>query len=351
MRFTALALLTAFAAATLSAGPLDPPAGPVQPTGKTIQEAEPRIAVNAENTPGDADSVYKITAPGSYYLTGNVTGIAGFNGIEIDAGEVTLDLNGYTVRGVTDSLNGIHMQSFRDNVVIRNGIVRNWSLSGINGRIDSGRIENITATFNGAWGIDNNAGGSYSTVITDCEAANNGAIIAVGGIRASDVALVRNCVSLRNGGTGIIVGATSRVLDCVVSGNEGNGIHAGSDTLITGCTVAGNRSHGIAVNSDCVVASNNCGGNGAGDFGAGVYVIGGGSRIEGNTCTDADRGIIVDSSGNAIIRNVCSGNSLNWQVAAGNVCLVVQAATSAAITGNAGGVSPGSTDPNANFTY
>jgi hypothetical protein len=39
-------------------------------------------------------------------------------------------------------------------------------------------------------------------------------------------------------------------------------------------------------------------------------------------------------------------------VAIGNVCLVVQASTnSVAISGNAGGTAPGSTDPNANFTF
>jgi hypothetical protein len=36
---------------------------------------------------------------------------------------------------------------------------------------------------------------------------------------------------------------------------------------------------------------------------------------------------------------------------AGNVILVVNATTAAAVTGNSGGTAPGSTDPNANFTY
>ena len=55
------------AAATMVsfAGPLDPPAGPVASTYKTLTEVEPRIAINATNTPGDADSIYKVTQPGS----------------------------------------------------------------------------------------------------------------------------------------------------------------------------------------------------------------------------------------------------------------------------------------------
>lgn len=66
--------------------------------------------------------------------------------------------------------------------------------------------------------------------------------------------------------------------------------------------------------------------------------------------TKNDRGIDVSSSGNLSVRNSASGNTLNWAVAAGNACLVVLGTVSGAINGNSGGVGPGSTDPNANFT-
>ena len=64
------------------AGDLNPPAGSVAPTMKTLDEVEPRIAINAVNTPGDSNSVYRISQPGSYYLTGNVTAPAGDSAIE-----------------------------------------------------------------------------------------------------------------------------------------------------------------------------------------------------------------------------------------------------------------------------
>ena len=48
-----------------------PPAGPVAST----PGPEPRTAVNAASTPGDADSLYRITQPGSYYLTENLAGV------------------------------------------------------------------------------------------------------------------------------------------------------------------------------------------------------------------------------------------------------------------------------------
>ena len=66
----AIAALAAMLATIVLAGPLTPPAGPVAPT----PGPEPRIPINATNTPGDADSLFRITQPGSYYLTGNLLG-------------------------------------------------------------------------------------------------------------------------------------------------------------------------------------------------------------------------------------------------------------------------------------
>src|SRR5689334_9465486 len=106
------------------AGPLDPPAGPVTPTYKTLTEVEPRIAINAINTPGDADSLFKITKPGSYYLTGNITGVVGRHGVEIIVGGVTLDLNGFDLVGVPamGEFDGVSVtvESLR-NITVTNG--------------------------------------------------------------------------------------------------------------------------------------------------------------------------------------------------------------------------------------
>ena len=114
-------------AASATAGPLDPPSGAIQPTYKTLSEVEARIAVNATNTPGDADSIFKITQPGSYYLTGNVTGVAGAKNIaiEISAANVTLDLNGFAVDGAGQSKTGVLMSGAYGRV--RNGSIRNLS--------------------------------------------------------------------------------------------------------------------------------------------------------------------------------------------------------------------------------
>ena len=112
---------------------------------KTLDEVEPRIAINATNTPGDASNTFIISQPGSYYMIGDITGEIGKNGIRISAAGVTLDLMGFTLDGVAGSLDGVNVSVFRENIVIRNGHIRDWGASGIAARIDSGRIEDITA--------------------------------------------------------------------------------------------------------------------------------------------------------------------------------------------------------------
>jgi hypothetical protein len=52
-------------AGPVAAGPLNPPAGPVTSTYKALAEVELRIAINAVNTAGDVNHVYRISLPKS----------------------------------------------------------------------------------------------------------------------------------------------------------------------------------------------------------------------------------------------------------------------------------------------
>ncbi len=101
------------------------------PSYKTLSEVEPRIAVNATNTPGDAASSFKFTSHGSYYLTGNVTGEATKKGVEVLIGggvQVTIDLNGFTMvgTGAGSTQAAIYVDGSSSHVVIRNGTIRSW---------------------------------------------------------------------------------------------------------------------------------------------------------------------------------------------------------------------------------
>ncbi|MFN0012237.1 MAG: right-handed parallel beta-helix repeat-containing protein [Phycisphaerales bacterium] len=363
-------LVLAFSGVALHAGPLTPPPGPVASTGKTLTEVEPRIAVNATNTPGDADSVFRITQPGSYYLTGNITGVAGKRGVEITVSGVTLDLNGFDLVGVAGmgAFDGVSVIFVGlSNITVKNGSVRNWGDDGVDlgsAQASNCRVEGVAAsgnaTFgihlwrgsaatkcaffgNGLAGISTNAG----CTISQCTAFQNTGV----GINASAGCALRNCTVYDNGSTGIITSTGSTVSECTVYDNAGSGISVTTGCLVADCTVRLNGVDGIVCSASAVIRGNACSNNGNGGDGAGIHATGGDNRIEGNTCTGADRGIDVDLAGNIIIRNTCSGNTNNWDVVAGNIILVVNATAAGAVSGNAGGVAPGSTDPNANFTY
>ncbi len=394
---------------SLAAGPLTPPVGAVTSSFKTLSEVEPRIAINATNTPGDADSVFRITQPGSYYLTGSVTGQAGKKGIELAASGVTIDLNGFELVGVPTSLCGIErMLDTGGTIVIRNGGIRGWGLDGIRAFGQQGvTVESVQAFANAGSGIavGNGAIVRHSTaignvvygiragdtcVVEGCTAVSNTNV----GILAAQGSIVRGCASKSNGSNGIEVGQNSTVVSCTVrfnagiglslmdgsvaSGcttfaNSGNGIemrHGGkimqcasedngghgiavsSDAVVEGCNSSGNIGSGIVAASNCTIVGNTSTWNGkdAGD-GAGIATTGVRNRIEGNACAYNDRGIDVAVTGSFIARNRCGSNTKNWQIASGNICLVVIGTSAPAINGNSGGVAPGSTDPNANFTF
>ncbi len=385
-----LSLIAAAGSATLLAGPLDPPAGSITSTYKTLQEVEPRVAINATNTAGDADSLFKITQPGSYYLTGNVTGVVGKHGIEVVSSGVTIDLNGFELRGVSGmgAFDGISVTTAGlTDIAIVNGSVRGWGDKGIELNGLGNRVERVLVSGNAGVGIglgnagtatecsavQNGAGGissSFGCTISRCTAyANTGNGISAAGTGST----ITGCLAYTNTGTGIVAGAGCTVVDCTASGNSGTGISgnitcvvsrcvshfnggrgivANINTTVSDCCVSANSLDGIQCSDQCTVSDNSCTNNGlnAGD-GANIHATGTDNRIEGNNCGSADRGIDVDGAGNVIVRNTCSGNTLNWDVAAGNVILVVNATTAGPVNGNSGGAAPGSTDPSANYTY
>jgi parallel beta-helix repeat protein len=360
--------LTAILALTVAtfAGPLAPPAGPVAPT----PGPEPRTAINATNTPGDPDSLYKITLPGSYYLTGNITGVSGLSGIEIAASGVTIDLNGFDLQGVPGSLDAVTNSGLsQTNLAVSNGSVRNWGGDGVDlsASVAFGCcVERVVSSGNSGAGIRISVGSTAS----NCTAFSNGghgiatgtdctisgcSVYASGqnGINAGVGSTITLCTAFSNTGSGIVAaGSGCTISNCTSGRNSASGINAGTGGTVLNCTSSANNADGIVLADLCVIRGNNCTGNGfIANDGAGIHATSTDNRIEGNNCTGADRGIDVDFSGNFISRNVCSGNTNNWDVVSGNIILVVNAATAGAVTGNAGGTAPGSTDPNANFTY
>lgn len=328
-------------------GPLFPTPGIVVPT----PGPEPRIPVNAQNTPGNVDFTFVIGQPGSYYLQGNIVGEVNKGGILISASGVTLDLNGFALMenpaSVAIEAAGIIASAGVRAVTVKNGTVSGWSDAGITlSTVIGGTLESVSG-FSNTLGIRVGRG----FVVQGCTSTNSSN---EGFHSLSDTSFI-NCSAVDNI-DGFHVGANGVIEGCAASNNSSNGIEVGAGTVCVGNTVSQNGIHGI-IAFDApggLIRDNVCRGNGLGtSIGAGIHVIGNDWRVEGNNCSGNRRGVSVQSVSNFITRNICSANSgANWNVVAGNVCLVVNAATtSALINGSSGGTAPGSTDPNANFSY
>jgi len=340
------------------AGDLEPPASPV-PTMKTLTEIEPRTTI--ESLAGDADSLYIITDPGSYYLTGNISsGVK--HGITIAADNVTIDLNGFSVIGMnTGGRDGITSSGGHYNVVVKNGIVRNWAngivLRGYNFRCSELIVMDNNLT--GIWAENNaqilkcearnNLGGigfhveGYGAEFKDCIAQNN-----VVGFGAFHTVLAVNCVAHNNSSSGFDIGFAATITDCVARENT-DGITTNRFCAITRCTVVENGNDGIWVRDSSTVRECNLVNN----HNIGIFVreSGSGCRIESNVVTGSDVGIkILDDPGvhnHIVLKNSCSNDTTSYDMGSGNAYGPIIDVSGA---GDMAGV-PGAEHPWANFEF
>ena len=229
-RTTLLSAVTPLAvavAAVLAVGDLTPPPGAVAETGKRLAELEPRIAVNPTNTPGDATCRYRITQPGSYYLTANQTGQSGANLIEVTSSGVSLDLNGFTLQGVAGSGFGIYVTANCEGVELRNGTVRGF----------------------GSTGITFDLTGTRSALLENIRAIGNSG----GGMRVPDNSLARSCIASQNTGSGIQIGSNSSVFESFATANTTYGFFGAAGLNLVGCTASSNTLAGYSLSGNCVL--------------------------------------------------------------------------------------------------
>lgn len=325
------------------AGPVDPPPGPVGPTGVTLDElaarasktaqgvAEPRIPLSAQTTPSDLGYVYVITAPGSYYLTGDVSGAAG---IRIQADDVTLDLCGFTIRSAGL---GVGVAIAGNRVTVRNGAIAGSSF-GIGGNnfnthlvvedlrtncsargvlLCNRSIARRCVCVGSATGIETPANNS---VVSDCFVSgpgdvgiwiNSSCIVERCHVSGVNQGIVSNgpgnrivaCTAVSNAGLGISAGSDALVQDCLASFTTagaagGVGINGGSGVTVVGCRVSNNAGVGILLTQNGFVDRCDVTANGP----AGISV-GHGCRIRG--CSVSGH----STPGNAAIR-LTGGNSV-----------------------------------------
>ena len=113
---------------------LNPPPGPVQPTGRSLRDIEPRVPLSS--VPGNPDYNHVITQGGSYYLTGDVIVPPNRSGILVNApaGTVSLDLNGFSIRGSGGSQAAIACPTpGPDCLEVFDGWIRDFDRDGIDG--------------------------------------------------------------------------------------------------------------------------------------------------------------------------------------------------------------------------
>lgn len=297
-------------AACLLAGPIDPPSGPVAPTLKTLVEVEPRIAIGATTTPGDADSVYRIAQSGSYYLAADVEAFSDKVGIEIDwlsATNVTLDLNGFTIKGSGSTAAGIAatVAAGGTTLTLRNGTVAQMGSWGVDVYAQSLTVEGISV-LDSANGIK--VSGNVISVAR-CKAFRN-----TTGFRLEGPAHVTDCIAEFNTGDGFFTIGTCAFDRCTSAFSGGDGFELGSACIITSCMVNTCTAQGIRAGSWTTIRGNTIQSAGSGGDGAGILVTATGNRIEDNHVLGCDRGIDVDGSANIIVRNTAHANTVSYDI-------------------------------------
>lgn len=364
--FAGLSLLVL--GAIVTAGNLTPPAGPVAPTMKTLSEVEPRIPLSQSTAPGDATNQYRISQPGSYYLTGNITGVSGKTCIYVASSRVTLDLNGFTLEGVAGSLIGIRVNS-EYGVSVRNGNVYDFSV-GVDAYETYGcRLENLTSARHNSDGFRVGRGSMVercvafdcspgfdifeAATLTACEARQGGtlgfdvgngctlrdcvAIQMPTGFSVTGMSVLENCIARENQSRGFFVEESSVLTGCISqdAANIGFVVVARSRltrctardsiygfTLIEGntlveCTSSANSSHGVYISGNSNTVERSTFHENAA---AGIYVFdGAGNNIDGNLLSyNGTYGMHINSSDNFAVRNRARGNgTLNYVFVSG----------------------------------
>jgi hypothetical protein len=227
-----------------------------------VLEINQACAISTGCFAGDAPGLpVTISASGSYRLTSNLesTG-ANETIVNITTGDVTLDLNGHTIRclwfitpckgnGTGRGISAVGI----NNVKVRNGTVKDMGADGVMLH-DFARVEDVLTIDNGGAGIGI---GSYAAVVASTAHRNGG-----DGVSAGSSSRVSDCTSSLNVGHGIHgTGARARIEGNAVSFNSGYGIWANSFSTVIGNVVYGNSLHGIYLGYDTTYLQNTINGN------------------------------------------------------------------------------------------
>ncbi len=317
---------------------------------------EARIPV--DTLPGSATAKHVISKSGSYYLRKNLVGVAGKNGIEILAKNVSLDLNGFALQGVPNSLSGILIA--KNVCTVENGTICWWEQYGIMGESESAlTIRNVKAYNNPMGGILAGYNSTISDCTTDwnteygikvvfggrvlncsttasvtgiwvgqgCEVVNSTASFCDVGIYAEARDIIENCSAYTCYSTGIRAEGNAIIRSCSVVNGVIFGIEAYNGCEVSGCTIFSCGNAGIITEQSRIIG-NTIQDSGKGDMAGAGHGIelswGGGSAVSENVLINNNIGLSIWADSNRIENNKVHGSEIGIELRRGHDNLIVK---------------------------
>ncbi|HNX34365.1 MAG TPA: right-handed parallel beta-helix repeat-containing protein [Kiritimatiellia bacterium] len=308
-------------------GPLTPPGAPA-PMMRTLVQVEPRTPI--------AFAGHTITQPGSYYLTTNL--VTDWDGVIINANGVTLDLMGFALTGRRENFGlGITLQGATNapiqDVVVRNGIIRNFYYGVIVQYGQNCRFEHLSVSSNSYVGIELDGawyGSCDGNTIADCTFSDNDShnIYLLGYAGRCNGNAIINCTMIGSNYSLYLHGREAPglcngniVTGCRILRSSYAGIFLDGSTsgkcrgnIFTGCTIRDNGGQGILFYGQSGLCEGNivtdCAVNNNANYGIELNGAASGQCI-GNTvanCTVSDNGSYGLYLNAASSSGVCDGN-------------------------------------------
>jgi hypothetical protein len=236
----------------------------------TLLPAHGQVAINqtaavAGGISGSCDAPgfpITICTSGSYKLTSDLTVPANTDGIDINAGDVTIDLNGFAIRGAltctgsgstlscSGSSSGYGIESNSVNITVHGGTVRGFATFGV-------------------------YLGGFGNIVDEVNLSENGSALNVG------AAVVTKCTASKNGYG--FSGTNAQLKGNTASSNQVDGFDVWFGTATDNVSNNNGRYGFRAVNS--LVSNNEASGNGSTDvFDAGGLVSPGNNSCHGASC-------------------------------------------------------------------
>lgn len=297
LSFLLLSILSPQCSICFAQGSLTPPGAPAATMKSLDQVRSTGTAINATNTPGDANYHFVISAAGSYFLTGNLA-VTKTNGIHVTVPGVTIDLNGFQIsRSAGSGGDGVTLDATAHRCTINTGSISGFAyglhclLSGTHAH--GGSFVRVTAAGCSSFGISagdgwqlegchshDNAGTAIfsgnNAILSNCVIYNNTGSLQ-SGLLVGNSSTLTNCTAYntQGGGVAVSIGNYSSVINCTASNNGDSGFSAGANCTMTNCSASGNVADGIiAANGATLI---NC--SVSGNQGIAGILVGSGSAL------------------------------------------------------------------------